>query len=128
MNDLNTANINANFNAPLVRLNVTGPLTETDVTATMAWFDALGESQDAYQLYLEIAKMDFPDLGTIRKSFLSLANIMRGLEDCGKCAVVTDSPFLRSTAMVEGTALPQMEVGSFGIVELADAERWLEAA
>jgi hypothetical protein len=35
---------------------------------------------------------------------------------------------LRSSAKVEGTALPQMELDSFGIVELAEAEEWLEAA
>jgi len=128
MNDLNTANLTLSFDAPLVRLSVTGPVSQDEATETMEWFDALGESQDRYQLYLEIPKMHFPDLGSVRQTFLSLANIMRGLEACGKCAVVTDSPFLRSTAKIEGTAMPQMEVDSFGIVELADAEDWLEAA
>jgi methylaspartate ammonia-lyase len=107
---------------------VTGPVNETDSAAVLEWFNQLGESQDEFQLYLEMPKMNFPDLGSVRKSFLSLANIMRGLEDCGRCAVVTDSPFLRSSAKIEGTALPQMEVDAFGIVELAEAEEWLEAA
>ncbi|WP_298913693.1 STAS/SEC14 domain-containing protein [uncultured Algimonas sp.] len=128
MNDLNTAHLTAKFEDPIVRMTVNGPISETESTAALEWFKQLGESQDEYQLYLELAKMDFPDLGSIRNSFLSLANIMRGLEDCGKCAVVTDSPFLRSTAKIEGTAIPQMEVDSFGIVELAEAETWLEAA
>lgn len=128
MNDLNTANLNATFENSIVRLSVTGPVDKSETTETMEWFDALGESQDNYQLYLEIPKMHFPDLGSVRKTFLSLADIMRGLEACGKCAVVTDSPFLRSTAIIEGTAMPQMEVDSFGIVELAQAEDWLEAA
>lgn len=128
MNDLNTANLNAKFEDPLVRLNVTGPATTEEIETAMSWFDELGEGQDDYQLYLEIPKMHFPDLGSVRQTFLSLANIMRGLDSCEKCAVVTDSPFLRSTAKIEGTALPQMEVDSFGIVELAEAEDWLEAA
>jgi hypothetical protein len=118
----------ATFDAPIVRLSVNGPVSDIETKAALEWFRQLGEQEDEYQLYLEMAKMDFPDLGAIRKSFLALANMMRGLEDVGRCAVVTDSGFLRSTAMVEGTALPQMEVGSFGIVELADAEQWLEAA
>ncbi|MGB6231193.1 MAG: STAS/SEC14 domain-containing protein [Litorimonas sp.] len=125
---MNTAHLTATYEAPIVKLSVKGPVTDTDTKAALDWFDHLGEQTEHYQLYLEMAKMDFPDLGTIRKSFLSLATMMRGLEDCGKCAVVTDSPFLRSTAVVEGSALPQMEVGSFGIVDLADAEEWLEAA
>lgn len=128
MNDLNTANLNATFEEPLVRLTVNGPVSREETQAAMEWFDALGEAQDDYQLYLEIPKMHFPDLGSVRKSFLALAEMMRGLESCEKCAVVTDSPFLRSTAKIEGTALPQMEVDSFGIVELAEAENWLEAA
>lgn len=128
MNDLNTTNLNATFDAPIVRLSVTGPVDKEEAAQTMEWFEALGESQDSYQLYLEIPKMHFPDLGSVRKTFLSLADIMRGLEACGKCAVVTDSPFLRSTAKIEGTAMPQMEVDSFGIVELAAAEDWLEKA
>lgn len=128
MQDLNTANLDATFEEPLVRLTVTGPVSRDEAQATMDWFNALGETQDSYQLYLEIPKMHFPDLGSVRKTFLSLADIMRGLEDCGKCAVVTDSPFLRSTAIIEGTAMPQMQVDTFGIVELAEAEDWLEAA
>lgn len=128
MIDLNTTNLNAKFEDSLVRLSVTGPVNQDEAQQAMEWFDTLGDDQDSYQLYLEIPKMHFPDLGSVRKTFLSLANIMRGLEDCEKCAVVTDSPFLRSTAKIEGTALPQMEVDSFGIVELADAETWLEAA
>jgi hypothetical protein len=128
MNDLNTANLTATFEAPIVRLSVTGPVEREETVLAMEWFETLGESQDSYQLYLEIPKMHFPDLGSVRKTFLSLADIMRGLEACGKCAVVTDSPFLRSTAKIEGTAMPQMDVDSFGIVELAEAEDWLEAA
>ncbi|MEM7729377.1 MAG: STAS/SEC14 domain-containing protein [Pseudomonadota bacterium] len=125
---MNTANLNATFDAPIARLTVTGPVTDTDANAVLEWFKHLGDAEDAYQLYLEMPKMNFPDLGSVRKSFLSLANTMRGLEDCGRCAVVTDSAFLRSSAKIEGTALPQMELDAFGIVELAQAEDWLEAA
>ncbi|MGJ8561112.1 MAG: STAS/SEC14 domain-containing protein [Litorimonas sp.] len=128
MNDLKTANLTATFDAPIARLSVTGPVEREETVQAMEWFETLGESQDAYQLYLEIPKMHFPDLGSVRKTFLSLADIMRGLEACGKCAVVTDSPFLRSTAKIEGTAMPQMDVDSFGIVELVQAEEWLDAA
>ncbi|GHB01197.1 hypothetical protein GCM10009069_25040 [Algimonas arctica] len=128
MNDLNTANLTAKFEAPIVWLSVNGPVDREETIQTIEWFETLGESQDSYQLYLEIPKMHFPDLGSVRKTFLSLADIMRGLEACEKCAVVTDSPFLRSTAKIEGTAMPQMEVDSFGIVDLARAEDWLEAA
>lgn len=127
MNDLKAANLTATFEAPIVRLSVTGPIDRKETVEAMEWFEALGDTQDSYQLYLEIPKMHFPDLGSVRKTFLSLADIMRGLEACGKCAVVTDSPFLRSTAKIEGTAMPQMEVDSFGIVELAQAENWLES-
>ena len=128
MDDLNTTNLTATFEEPLVRLSVSGPIDKEETAQTLEWFNTLGESVDSYQLYLEIPKMHFPDLGSVRKTFLSLADIMRGLEDCGKCAVVTDSPFLRSTAKIEGTAMPQMDVDSFGIVELAEAEEWLDVA
>lgn len=128
MNELNTANLTASYEPPLVRLSVEGPIDKEETAQAMEWFETLGESVESYQLYLEIPKMHFPDLGSVRKTFLSLADIMRGLEACGKCAVVTDSPFLRSTAKIEGTAMPQMSVDSFGIVELAKAEEWLETA
>lgn len=128
MNNLKTANLDAQLDDTMVRLTVTGPATKAEIDHAMEWFETLGDAQDEYQLYLEIPKMHFPDLGSVRQTFLSLANIMRGLDSCERCAVVTDSPFLRSTAKIEGTALPQMEVDSFGIVELAEAEEWLEAA
>lgn len=128
MNDLQTANLTATFETPIVRLTVTGPVQQVEANAALEWFQQLSEAEDEYQLYLEMPKMHFPDLGSVRKSFMTLATMMRGLEDCGRCAVVTDSPFLRSSAKVEGTAIPQMELDSFGIVELAEAETWLEAA
>ncbi|MGB6319718.1 MAG: STAS/SEC14 domain-containing protein [Litorimonas sp.] len=109
-------------------MSVTGPVSDADAAAVLDWFNQLGEAHDEYQLYLEMPKMNFPDLGSVRSSFMALANVMRELEDCGRCAVVTDSPFLRSSAKIEGTALPQMDVDAFGIVELAEAEEWLEAA
>ena len=128
MNDLQTANLTATFENPIVRLTVTGPVQQVEANAALEWFQQLSEAEHEYQLYLEMPKMHFPDLGSVRKSFMTLATMMRGLEDCGRCAVVTDSPFLRSSAKVEGTALPQMELDTFGIVELAQAETWLEAA
>ena len=128
MDNFNTESLNATYEAPIARLTVTGPVQQEEAKAALEWFQQLGEAEEEYQLYLEMLKMHFPDLGSARKSFMTLATMMRGLEDCGRCAVVTDSPFLRSSAKIEGTALPQMEVDSFGIVDLAEAETWLEAS
>ena len=128
MEALNTPALRAEIDDTLVRLTVTGTPTKSELADTMAWFDALAERYVDVPLYLEIPKMHFSGLGELRQTFLGLAHIMRGMEDVEKCAVVTDSPFLRSTAAVEGAVLPNMELNTFGIVELAKAEAWLEAA
>lgn len=128
MNDFNTENLTATREDKMVRLTVTGPVAQDETNAALEWFNALGQETGEYDLYLEIPKMHFEGLGEVRQTFLALAHIMRGMENCGKCAVVTDSSFLRSTAQIESAALPNMQMDSFGIVDLAEAETWLEAA
>ncbi len=128
MEALNTANLSAKIDENIVRFSVTGRPSDVELNAAMEWFDTLQTQYQDIPLYLEMPKMHFEGLGDLRKAFLGIAHIMRGFEQVEKVAVVTDSPFLRSTAQVEGAVLPNMEVDSFGIVELAEAERWLEAA
>lgn len=126
MNDFNTENLNAQIEDNMIRLTVNGPVAQEETNAALEWFNQIGQEQGEYDLYLEIPKMNFEGLGDVRKTFLNLAHIMRGMENCNKCAVVTDSAFLRSTAQIESAALPNMELGSFGIVDLAEAENWLD--
>ena len=127
MTPIQTAALKAEIDGSLVRLSVTGTPTKDELDAVMAWFDELQAQYQDIPLYLEMPKMHFDGLGDMRKAFFGLAHIMRGMEDIEKCAVVTDSPFLRSTAQVEGAVLPNMDVDTFGIVELAEAEQWLES-
>ena len=128
MQALTTPALNADIDGSIVRLTVTGTPTQDELKAANDWFDALQSQYEDIPLYLEIPKMHFDGLGDIRKTFLGLAHIMRGMEQVEKCAVVTDSPFLRSTAQIEGSVLPNMDVDAFPIVDLARAEEWLEAA
>ena len=128
MTPFKTENLTAELEDTMIRVDVTGPVSKEETSAALEWFNSIGQEQGEYDLYLEIPKMHFSGLGDVRQTFLNLAHIMRGMENCNKCAVVTDSPFLRSTAQIESAALPNMEMDSFGIVELAEAENWLEAA
>ena len=126
MTPIQTAALKAEIDDSIVRLSVTGTPTKDELDSVMSWFDELQANYQDIPLYLEMPKMHFDGLGDMRKAFLGLAHIMRGMEDVEKCAIVTDSPFLRSTAQVEGAVLPNMEVDTFGIVDLAEAEEWLE--
>ena len=128
MQALQTPALTAKIDDSIVRLTVTGAPTQDELKSVNDWFDELQSKYEDIPLYLEIPKMHFDGLGDLRQSFLGIAHIMRGMEQVERCAVVTDSPFLRSTAQVEGAVLPNMDVGAFGITELARAEDWLEAA
>ncbi len=88
--------------------SVSDPVSQIKIDAATHWFEALGDTQDQHRLYLEIPKMHFPDLGSFRKTFMSLANLMRGWEAYEKCAIMTGSSFPRSSTKIEGTALPQI--------------------
>ena len=128
MQALNTPALNAHIDDSIVRFSVTGTPTQDELKAAQAWFDDLQAQYEDIPLYLEMPKMHFDGLGDMRSAFLGIAHLMRGFETVEKVAVVTDSPFLRSTAQVEGAVLPNTELDSFGIVDLAQAEEWLEAA
>lgn len=128
MNDLISENIDLSFDAPIAHMMIKGTLNDEDVGTVKAWFDSITEHRDSYDISIEMVKMDFPDLGAARKTFLSVANLLRGLHEADKCAVVTDSAFLRSSAKIEGAVIPGLEMEGFKFEEAAKAESWLEAA
>ncbi|WP_371396108.1 STAS/SEC14 domain-containing protein [Fretibacter rubidus] len=109
-------------------MTVTGKMSDEDMKEALNWFDTVTEEHGDVQLCVDIAKMDFPSLKAVKQSFVRLGDMLRYPNDIDKCAVLTDSSFLRSTAEVEGAVIPDLEIQAYDMEALPQAVNWLKAA
>ena len=73
-----------------------------------------------------IREFALPTMGAIGVEITLLPKLFGLLGRYDKCAVVTDSNWLRNAARVEGALVPGLEINSFEMKDMAAAEAWLE--
>jgi hypothetical protein len=74
-----------------------------------------------------ITDFSFPTLGAIGVEFVRLPKLFGLLGKFDKCAVLSDSGWLRTAAEVEGALFPGIEIKGFELGDSAAAEAWLAA-
>lgn len=109
-------------------MTVSGKLTDDDLEMTLDWIETVSEKAKGANLCVDMAKMDFPDLKAVKDSFVRLGHVLRYDNGFKKCAVLTDSPFLRSTAEIEGAVIPNLTIQAYQLEALPQAVNWLKAA
>lgn len=67
----------------------------------------------------------WPTLGAIGVEMTRLPKLFALLGKFDKCAVLSDSAWLRNAAAIEGALFPGIEIKSFGIDDADSAEEWL---
>lgn len=125
MTALNRENLEIKFEENVAFLTLSGAVAQDDMDEGLGWFDALCASEDSFTICVEMAKNDFEDLGEVSKEFRRVARVMRRAVNAKKCAVLTDSLFLRNSAKVEGAVVPGLDLQTFAIKSKDNAVRWL---
>jgi hypothetical protein len=77
------------------------------------------------RMLYRIPDLAMPSLGAVAVELGSIPRLFSLLHRFDRCAVMTDSDFLRRAAAFEGALLPGLEVKGFALDALAEAEAWL---
>lgn len=125
MTPLATENLNLKFEDNVAHIRVKGSLAQDALEAGLDWMDEAAEANDNFNIRVEMAQDDFEDLSEIRSEFTRVGRMLRHAPAAEKCAVLTDSLFLRNSAKVEGAALPGLELNTFDLKAQEVAQNWL---
>jgi hypothetical protein len=89
--------------------------------------ELIEESQNVSngRMLYEISDFSLPTLSAIGVEIARLPSLIALLSKFDKCAVLSDSAWLRKAAVIEGALLPGPEIQSFEPHERDAAEAWL---
>jgi hypothetical protein len=80
------------------------------------------------QMLYEISDFSLPTLSAIGVEIARLPSLFGLLSKFDRCAVLSDSSWLRKAAAVEGALFPGLEIESYELHERDAAEAWLKAS
>ena len=80
------------------------------------------------KMLYRITNFELPTLSAIAVEFTRLPKLFGLLGAIDKCAVLSDSDWLRKAAEIEGALFPGIEIKSFGLDQQDVAEEWLGLA
>jgi hypothetical protein len=78
------------------------------------------------QLLYKIHDFEMPSMGAIAAEFARMPQLFGLLMKFDRCAVLSDTPWLRTAAEMEGAIFPMLTIKSFELDEEEDAKRWLD--
>ncbi|QZD96398.1 STAS/SEC14 domain-containing protein [Qipengyuania gelatinilytica] len=84
------------------------------------------EGMTGGKMFYRITNFELPSLGAIGVEFSRLPKLFRMLGAFDKCAVLTDSDWLKKAAELEGALIPGMDIKSFDYDAVDVAEAWLD--
>jgi len=126
MTPLSTENLELKLEDKIVHMSITGNIKPESMTQGLDWIHELDAEDDDFNLRIDMAQGEFDDLAAISAEFKRVATVLRHSKSAKKCALMTDSMFLRNSAKVEGAVIPGLEVRTFDLDEATPAERWLK--
>ena len=125
MKTLKTENLELTLDDNVVQMSVTGAITPESLQSSFDWIENVQTANDNIQLCIEMKSGDFSDLAEASQQFRNVGNVLRRAHDIQRCAVITDSSWLRNSAKVEGAVIPGLNIMAFSPDESDTAGKWL---
>jgi len=137
MTPLKTENLELTLEDNIVHMSVSGPIAKESMDAGLEWIGTVQESHfvsdedseeanDNFSLRVDMPESEFSGLSQMSQQFKRVGTVLRHSTMADKCAVLTDSSFVRNSARIEGSVIPGLEVRSFDLDETKPADRWLK--
>lgn len=73
-----------------------------------------------------ICDFEMPTLGAMAVELYRMPKLFRLTGKFDKCAVLSDTAWIRTAAEIEGVAIPSLEIKSFALADIKAAEAWLD--
>ena len=125
MTPLTTESLNLEFNDDVACMTVRGVIGAGAMQEGLEWMRAARGAREDFNVRVNMAKSDFPDLSAVSKGFRGVADFLRAVPEARKCAIVTDSLFIQNTAKVEGAVIPGLTIRAFNSGEEDYASAWI---
>lgn len=111
-----------------VDLDVSGRIDAEEMSNGLDELLRLSEDVNAGVMLYRITTFAFPDFGALAAEFARLPKLFGLLGRFDRCAVVSDAAWIRTAAEVEGALFPGLDIKSFDLTEVDEAEAWLGEA
>lgn len=90
--------------------------------------DALIEKSEGItngKMLYTIPDFEIPTLGALAVEFQRMPKLFQLIGNFDKCAVLSDTAWVRAAAEIEGAVIPGLEIKSFALSASEYAEKWL---
>lgn len=90
--------------------------------------DALIEKSEGItngKMLYTIPDFEIPTLGALAVEFQHMPKLFQLIGNFDKCAVLSDTTWVRAAAEIEGAVIPGLEIKSFALSASEYAEKWL---
>jgi hypothetical protein len=78
------------------------------------------------KMLYKIFDFEMPTLGAMAVELYRMPELFGLIGKFEKCAVLSDTAWIRSAAEIEGVVFPSLEIKSFALADTKTAESWLE--
>lgn len=128
MQALKTENLELTLDNQIVQMSVNGPMTSETVQSSFEWIENVqteSPTNDNLQICVEMQADNFSDLAEASQQFRRVGEVLRRAHDIDRCALITDSTWIRNSAKIEGAVIPGLELMAFAPEQTETAEKWL---
>ncbi|TRD21496.1 STAS/SEC14 domain-containing protein [Palleronia caenipelagi] len=108
-----------------VDISVTGPIDSATMRRALDELIAASDGVTHGQMLYTIPEMVWPSIGAIGVEFAHMPKLFGLLRSFDRCAVLSDTGWIKTIAEVEGAILPGLAIKGFTLSERAEAEVWL---
>lgn len=126
MTPLRTENLELKLNNNIAFMSVNGTMSKDSLDEGLSWMDQVAETEESFNICVNIDTENFDDLSAAREEFIRVGRVLRHAATAEKCAILSDSAFLRNSAKIEGAVIPGLEINAFDLNEATTAEKWLK--
>ena len=110
-----------------IDIELSGSLASDEMAVGLDELIYQAEGVENGKMLYRITQFAMPTIGAFGVEITRLPKLFGLLGKIDRCAVLTDIPWLRTAAEVEGALIPGMDIKAFELDEVDAAEGWLAA-
>ena len=108
-------------------LELAGPMDSEMMRVALDDLLAKSEGIEHGTMLYNILDFEMPTAGALGIELMRLPELFGLLRRFDKCAIVSNTTWLRTVAEFEGMLIPRLEIKAFEVKDTAAAEAWLDA-
>ena len=111
--------------ATRINIELSGALDANEMKSALDLLVTHSEGVSNGKILYTISDFEMPTLGAMAAEFYKLPKLFGLIGKFDKCAVLCDTPWIRTAAQIEGAIIPSLAIKSFSLDDIKAAEDWL---